>query len=1144
MQKKIDRHLYLCRYIYSAFWISIAVFLFVCMGRNIWPFGDRTILKVDLFHQYAPYIEEVRCRILAGKSLVYSWETGMGKDFIAQTAYYAASPLNILIFLFPEKMISEMIAFLIMLKISLSSASFTYYLREHFRRNDLSILIFGLLYGFCAFVTCYYWNIMWLDTVALFPLTALGCEKLIRENKITLYYAALTLTMVVNFYLAVLVCLLITMYAAVTALINEPGDGSARIHYYAQTAVRFIIVSILCALTAMIILAPVASALRETEVSSSSFPPFYMYPNIWQLVSAHFLGARDAVLARNEDMPNVYTGVLTLVLLPLYYCSSRVSRREKALYSSLLGIMLVCSCFSTLDYMIHGFHFPANLPHRFTFVYSFILLSMAYRGGAEYLFPRRKRKRSKDVSAASSAPAVPAEPTAVKAAEVTGISAFDSAFGSAFGSAENATVYNAASTNAASTNTAARDTSADRESSVSEQAANYVPVYNAEANNLAADADGPDCLPQAREALYGETTEAGESFSAVFARPELGPLRVVYISAAAAIAVIFLYELFIAPAVIDIDHVLSWNDLFLNILMIAAYLAILTSVFVYRERPGDEWHQRTVSRYALPLLLVLVIGECLFSFYTNMYDTGDREDYIARMDSTAAAMGYLDEKEQGQFFRTDFRRFVTINEGSLYHFNGFSQFSSLAPGGICSLLQNLGVAAESNSFRYYDNSPLLDAIFRIRYCLTDDTGFSNADLAYKYKFDRQEGNIAIGRNDRALPLGFMVSDHILDWNTWDSQPFDVQNDFVHLAAGVDENIFTTLPPDLIQANNMEVYDVNEVGDVFSYSLYDPYDLSVEPSVHAEFVADKDQYLSLYVDAANAERFIFETGDRKEDRELSAGRSTINVGFVTAGERIKADFLLTRRGEFDQSYIPAGEIRIFAAGWNDQVFQRAFDKMNSEPLQISEFTDTRIHGTVNASEKGILFTSIPYTSGWSAYVDGKRTEKAGIGANGLIGIPVSQGSHDIVLEYKSPFLLPAFICTLLGPLLFFLYWKKTTGWKMKERKTKGRINTGILAAGRFMAGRKATGVTKTSGIMSGEKKAGRKAADVNKRSGIRSGKKRAGRKAAGVTKTSGIMSGRKKADWKTRSRLMPDKISTGRKTKGRKETSGKGNLEKS
>ena len=1021
MQKKIDRHLYLCRYIYSAFWISAAIFLFVCMGRNIWPFGDRTILKVDLFHQYAPYIEEVRCRILAGKSLIYSWETGMGKDFIAQTAYYAASPLNILIFLFPEKMISEMIAVMIMLKISLSSASFTYYLREHFRRNDLSILIFGLFYGFCAFVTCYYWNIMWLDTVALFPLTALGCEKLIREKKITLYYAALTLTMVVNFYLAVLVCLMITLYAAVTALINQPDDQTILLDYYVRTAVRFVIVSVLCALTAMIILAPVASALRETEVSSSSFPPFFMYPNVWQLVSAHFLGARDAVLARNEDMPNVYTGLLTLVLLPLYYCSSTVSRREKILYSSLLGFMLLCSCFSTLDYMIHGFHFPANLPHRFTFVYSFILLCMAYRGGAEYLFPGRKRKKAKVMEAAS--------------------------------------------------------------------------IAGAEAGGRPETADGT---------VYD--AEAGDSFSDVLAGPGLHPLRVVYISAAVAIAVICLYEILVAPAVIDIDHVLSWTDLLLNVLLIAVYLVILTCVFVNRERPGDEWHQRTVSRHVLPLLFVLAIGECLFSFYQNMYDTGDRDYYIARMDSTADALEYMEEKEEGSFFRTDFRRFVTINEGSLYHFNGFSQFSSLAPGGICSLLQDLGVAAESNSFRYYDNSPLLDAIFRIRYCLNEDTGFPRADLDYKYKADLQVGNIAVGRNDRALPLGFMVSDRILDWKTSGSRPFDVQNDFVHLAAGVDENIFTTLPPDLIQANNMEVYDVNEVGDVFSYSLYNPYDLSVEPSVHAEFVADRDQYLCLYVDASNAERFIFETADRKEDRELSAGRSTINVGFVPAGERIKADFLLTRRGEFDQCYIPAGEIRIFAAGWNDEVFQRAFDKMNSEPMQISSFTDTEIHGTVAASDQGILFTSIPYTSGWTAYVDGKRAEKAGIGARGLIGVPVPQGTHEIVLKYKSPFLIPAFICTLLGPVLFSLYRKKTTGRKAIRSKTGVRISTGKIIAGIIMEGQIRTG-RKKAGIKRADiKKAGIKRADIKK-----AGIKKAGKKKAGIKKTGIKMTGIKKAD---------------------------------
>ena len=381
--KGFTGHLYRCRFIYAAFLAAAAVFIIVCIAREIYPFGTQSVLKIDLYHQYAPYLEEFRSRILSGKSLIYSWETGLGKDFIAQTAYYTTSPLNLLVLLFPGR-------------------SFAYYLREHFSRNDVSLVIFGLMYAYCSFVTCYYWNFMWLDVVALFPLTALGCEKLILEKKCTLYYIALTMTMIVNFYLSVLVCILITMYAVVIAFtkdrvfwlkLSAEGVSSVR-PVLLKAAVRFILVSVLCAMTAMIILAPVAAALRETQVSDASFPEFWIYENVWQLLSAHFLGARDAVLARNEDMPNVYCGVLTMVLLPLYYSSRKIPRAEKILYSSFLGLMLLCSCVSTLDFMIHGLHFPANLPHRFTFVYSFILLFMAYRGFCAVRKGRRGLRRT------------------------------------------------------------------------------------------------------------------------------------------------------------------------------------------------------------------------------------------------------------------------------------------------------------------------------------------------------------------------------------------------------------------------------------------------------------------------------------------------------------------------------------------------------------------------------------------------------------------------------------------------------------------------------------------------------------------------------------------------------------------------------
>ncbi|MDO5485877.1 MAG: YfhO family protein, partial [Sarcina sp.] len=910
--------------IYAAFLAAAAVFIIVCIAREIYPFGTQSVLKIDLYHQYAPYLEEFRSRILSGKSLIYSWETGLGKDFIAQTAYYTTSPLNLLVLFFPGRMISEAVAFLIMLKISLSSASFAYYLREHFERNDISLVIFGLLYAYCAFVTCYYWNFMWLDVVALFPLTALGCEKLILEKKCTLYYIALTLTMIVNFYLSVLVCILITMYAVVIAFtkdrafwLNQATVSDPRVRpVLLKAAVRFILVSVLCAMTAMIILAPVAAALRETQVSDASFPEFWIYENVWQLLSAHFLGARDAVLARNEDMPNVYCGVLTMVLLPLYYSSRKIPRAEKILYTSFLGLMLLCSCVSTLDFMIHGLHFPANLPHRFSFVYSFILLFMAYRG---FCAARKGR---------------------------TGL----------------------------------------------------------------------------RRTVS---------------------LMWVYAAAAFYMAVLFVFEYFIAPAMKYIDRVLSGTDLLINLFVIVFYLLLLTWAF----------RRKKSVPILLTVLLVCAGLETSWSMYENLKDSGDREEYIAWMDDTERAMQEIEaaEKEsrnlsvvgenagngknsgdgkntgEGEntgsgipFFRTEFRRGQTINDGALYHYNGFSHFSSLCPGGICTLMEHLGVPAAGNSFIYYDTSPLIDAVFDVRYVLSRGEEFPEEDLTWKLTPFRRTGSVYSAKNERVLPIGFMAGEDILDWETIDSEPFEVQNDFVHRAAGTDKNVFRKILPEAITAHNMEVEDVNEVGDEFNYYLEDPFDLASIPWVHAEFIMDRDQFVTLYVDAANAAHVDCSFGDMEESWSLSSGRGVFQIGNMKEGEVLAVDFRLTDRGEFEPSYRGYGEISVFAAGWDDEAFQEAYDRLSMQTLQVESFKDTEIRGRVTAKEDGILFTSIPYTAGWKAFVDGKAAEVIGLGDNGVVGVAVSNGIHEVTLRYRSPLLLPAAFCSLLGLVLFLIY----------------------------------------------------------------------------------------------------------------------------
>ena len=52
----------------------------------------------------------------------------------------------------------------------------------------------------------------------------------------------------------------------------------------------------------------------------------------------------------------------------------------------------------------------------------------------------------------------------------------------------------------------------------------------------------------------------------------------------------------------------------------------------------------------------------------------------------------------------------------------------------------------------------------------------------------QEGDMNLYKNSGALSLGFMVKDDIIDWTTDSTDHFEVQNDFVTMATGIDEDL--------------------------------------------------------------------------------------------------------------------------------------------------------------------------------------------------------------------------------------------------------------------------------------------------------------------------------------------------------------------
>ena len=143
MNKKKINWIELSPFICS-FLIPVLVMIIIFIQRGIFPFGEMSFLRTDLYHQYAPFFQEMKDKLSEGGSFLYSWDIGMGSNFTALYAYYLASPLNWLLILCPRGLVIEFITYMIVLKIGLSSLTMTYYLSRHNRGNDMGAAFFGI----------------------------------------------------------------------------------------------------------------------------------------------------------------------------------------------------------------------------------------------------------------------------------------------------------------------------------------------------------------------------------------------------------------------------------------------------------------------------------------------------------------------------------------------------------------------------------------------------------------------------------------------------------------------------------------------------------------------------------------------------------------------------------------------------------------------------------------------------------------------------------------------------------------------------------------------------------------------------------------------------------------------------------------
>lgn len=135
---------------------------------------------------------------------------------------------------------------------------------------------------------------------------------------------------------------------------------------------------------------------------------------------------------------------------------------------------------------------------------------------------------------------------------------------------------------------------------------------------------------------------------------------------------------------------------------------------------------------------------------------------------------------------------------------------------------------------------------------------------------------------------------------------------------------------------------------------------------------------------------------------------------------------------------------------ESVFQKylthasVYQENDSQLLKISDYvseheqskvenfrrSSSGIYCTSDAGKDRVIFFSIPYDKGWTAFIDGSKTDI--FETAGMMSLIVPSGQHEIEFVYKTPYLRTGILCSILSfiawIIIVFLECKRTTAKK--------------------------------------------------------------------------------------------------------------------
>ncbi len=411
-------------------------------------------------------------------------------------------------------------------------------------------------------------------------------------------------------------------------------------------------------------------------------------------------------------------------------------------------------------------------------------------------------------------------------------------------------------------------------------------------------------------------------------------------------------------------------------------------------------------------MMLLVVAEVVTNGFVRTFDINwkqglTREDYFyaweaeteRNLNGIADLNRYTDEDE---FYRICLYGDAVHNSDAYFGYNGITDFNSAENEALRDFMHKMGFYTSTRRTGGTGLTPPMEMLLSVKNTARLYVDMATANIATDLK---------VYETPYYLPVGYMVNSGILEDAEYTDNVFENQNALIYRLSGV-EGIYEPVPEDKIEAKenglmfskkDQAFYLTNPSGGEVIFAIYD-----VENEVYAEIVPDGENGA---VSGIEWETFMNQANSLDSKIHVPFAAQTIAVG--------ENHMIGVEADESFPGVYNTGGLLFYSI--NGEKLQEAYEILASEGFKVEEYESGYIKGKVCITdERRVLFTSIPYTDGWTVKINGEEAEIIPVCNKAFCAVVLPHvGMYEVEFSYQCPGAVAGLAITVFGLAVLIL-----------------------------------------------------------------------------------------------------------------------------